>query len=174
MTVQKRPPACFAFTAKRRLHRCGTGKMIGEEIIVRGEKRAGTMRGLHMVTARVCKRDDHFEGRVRHTCCGEPKNDSRIQGRRRQNALRSSHLILCRIHPSIATSVGVAVNILLLRNSMPEIAIHCQRAPNTQVNSCVAKVPFQTMAISELRPLLRPYSWTYHIDTLHIARTQLL
>ena len=31
----KRPPSCSAFAAKRWLRRCGTGRMIGEEIIVR-------------------------------------------------------------------------------------------------------------------------------------------
>ncbi len=78
------------------------------------------------ITVRVCRRDDGNASRLRFgcTCSGKPKNDSSIRGRQRQDAFTSSILRLWFIHPGVATSVGVAVNILLLCNSMPEIATH--------------------------------------------------
>ena len=59
---------------------------------------------------------------------------------------------------SIQTSaaVGVAVNILLLSDSVPKSAVSCQRAPIADVNTSITEVPSETVTVIESRPLL----WT--------------
>ena len=62
---------------------------------------------------------------------------------------------LFRVDPYVAAALDVAVDILLLSDGMPSATVACQRGPVVDVNTCVAKIPSKTMAIVELRSLLR-------------------
>ncbi len=51
------------------------------------------------------------------------------------------------INPDIATAVVVATNIPSLSDGVPYVAVTRKSGPVVDVNACVAKIPFKTMAV---------------------------
>ncbi len=57
--------------------------------------------------------------------------------------------------PDIASFVGVTVNILLLSDGVPYVAVTRQRGPVVNVDASIVKITSKTMAVIELWSLLR-------------------
>ncbi len=56
------------------------------------------------------------------------------------------------VDPDIASAVGVTVNILLLSDGVPYVAVTRQRGPVVKVDASIAKIPSKTIVIIELWP----------------------
>jgi hypothetical protein len=59
------------------------------------------------------------------------------------------------VDQDIASAVGVTVNILLLSDGVPYVAVTRQRGPVVSVDASSVKIPYKTMAVIELWSLLR-------------------